>query len=240
MPEISLSDGSAMAATAAKAAGRAAATSGSGAATGVSSDASSASEIQSKCCTALLELRETTTLSSKWRDALDAFREACDVQPTPCFSEVFGFERKSLLLTLLNLKLYDQQASDWDVQTRAAALHALRVLSREQAADELFRTDEFLVCVAREAGIGADGLPRAHWDSSSEQAAILLANMLIIRGQDSAEILRTSMSARHAQLEPTSCLRTHAEVICQISTCVNLCPCALECLSTSTLAHVCT
>jgi len=46
---------------------------------------------------------------------------------------------------------------------------------------------------AREAGFSSSGAPLGAWSKASEQAAILLANVLILGGEESAELLRDEL-----------------------------------------------
>ena len=71
-----------------------------------------------------------------------------------------------------------EKAADDD--TRIAALGALRIVAREQAADDELRAEGTCLTIARLAGLGQQGPPNGEWDPLSAAAAWLLINLLVI------------------------------------------------------------
>ena len=123
------------------------------------------------------------TSDADWSAALADFALRHDGHLT-AFSEAYGAERKAFLIGVLAGRLQAQQSAAererWSEPTTAAAFAALRIMSREGAADEALRTAAVVTLCASVGGLGADGLPPSGWGDAPSEAIRLLVNLLVL------------------------------------------------------------
>lgn len=132
-----------------------------------------------------------------WGAPLRAFVEAHDVQPPVRLDREHGGERvASLASSLIAIAMADAEACGPEVPADAA--YALRLVTRGggREADALLGDHEpLLLHAARAAGLSAEGLPRG-WDCLAAESALLLNNLLVLRGRlDAALPLRTALDS---------------------------------------------
>ena len=137
---------------------------------------SASCDTSSASLNAVLALPERDAPWGEWRAAITAFSREIDVQPPVRLSKLHGEACKRRLLRVL-LSPVEKAADD---DTRIAALGALRIVAREQAADDELRTESTCLSIARLAGLGQEGPPNGEWDPLAAAAAWLLINLLVI------------------------------------------------------------
>ena len=133
------------------------------------------------------------TSDADWSAALADFALRHDGHLT-AFSEAYGAERKAFLIGVLAGRLQAQQSAAererWSEPTTAAAFAALRIMSREGAADAELRTAAVVTLCAGVGGLGADGLPPSGWGDASSEAIRLLVNLLVLDNKRTLSALK--------------------------------------------------
>ena len=133
------------------------------------------------------------TSDADWSAGLADFALRHDGHLT-AFSEAYGAERKAFLIGVLAGRLQAQQSAAererWSEPTTAAAFAALRIMSREGAADAELRTAAVVTLCASVGGLGADGLPPSGWGDAPSEAIRLLVNLLVLDNKRTLSALK--------------------------------------------------